>query len=334
MKIFKPIHFLCIISYTLFLLLIGCSNAQSPSEKQNNSSYDSEERGKIFNETVVDLPKEVSLDVHKEIKVSSIDQEKAKEETKVPSPAKKTSGLNWEEFLLGAMGALLTIYLRKQEIIPEFRPLFDTFAIEREAVELQDRIKIIQNKIDGAQDQLGKNPQAENQITEHHKIEIESLHKGLEEERARLRIIERKIIWSQVVSRSLGFLFYIGLGGVFGTLLAGKVKIEGLSENFSSYIQSLIIGASWIAYLSTIGLRIDRERIIERTTEVARKEFTKRTDEILKDIMPKVSKIVKETETADRVPEPTKYKDVMEMIDKAIEQIKIYQLPQQIIKKI
>ncbi len=48
-----------------------------------------------------------------------------------------------ELFLLGALGALLTIYLTKEAVIPEFRPLFDISEMERETMGLREHINYI-----------------------------------------------------------------------------------------------------------------------------------------------------------------------------------------------
>jgi hypothetical protein len=44
-------------------------------------------------------------------------------------------------FLLAALGALLTVYLAKQEVIPEFRAIYDTSDDEIEVSQRQDHIK-------------------------------------------------------------------------------------------------------------------------------------------------------------------------------------------------
>ncbi|MFZ2070745.1 MAG: hypothetical protein WAV32_03920 [Halobacteriota archaeon] len=45
-------------------------------------------------------------------------------------------------FLFGALGAILTVYLAKQEVIPEFRPLFEISEKEKEVIEHQDHIRM------------------------------------------------------------------------------------------------------------------------------------------------------------------------------------------------
>ncbi len=174
-------------------------------------------------------------------------------------------------FCFGALGALLTVYIGKQEIVPEFRPLFDTSEKEKEAIRHRNHIKWTEQHIDTIQARIEDPSTSDNDATKL-QIVLETSLKELQAERERLQILEHEIKQSQVISRALGFLFYIVLGGVFGSLLAGQVKIEGLRNDLSIYLQSMVIGATWITYLSVIGLNQINKKINEEI-ETLRKEI-------------------------------------------------------------
>ena len=63
-------------------------------------------------------------------------------------------------FFLGMLGAILTVYLAKQEVVPEFRILFDTSDKEKEANRHRAHITETEDSIDSIQAQL-KAPQLE-----------------------------------------------------------------------------------------------------------------------------------------------------------------------------
>ena len=138
-------------------------------------------------------------------------------------------------FCFGALGALLTVYIGKQEIVPEFRPLFDTSEKEKEAIRHHNHIKLTEQHIDTIQARIEDPSTSDNDATKL-QIVLETSLKELQAARERLQILEHEIKQSQVISRALGFLFYIVLGGIFGSLLAGQVKIEGL--NFDIFFSS------------------------------------------------------------------------------------------------
>ncbi len=174
-------------------------------------------------------------------------------------------------FCFGALGALLTVYIGKQEIVPEFRPLFDTSEKEKEAIRHRNHIKLTEQHIDTIQARI-EDPSTSETDLKKLQIVLETSQKELQAERERLQVLEHEIKQSQVISRALGFLFYIVLGGIFGSLLAGQVKIEGLSNDLSIYLQSMVIGATWITYLSIIGLNQINKKINEEI-EALRKEI-------------------------------------------------------------
>ena len=205
-------------------------------------------------------------------------------------------------FLLGALGALLTVYLAKQEVVPEFRPLFDTSNKEKEAMEHGDHIKRTEREIDDIQAGL-----REKSLPGDHAQRLTTvLNASLSEltaERGRLQTLEREIKQGQLVSRSLGFLFYIVLGGVFGSLLAGRVQVEGLSGDMPNFFESIVIGATWTSYLSTIGFRSGQKKADERI-EAGLKESVETINAIKKEITETVAQEVAKAEKADKVEQP------------------------------
>lgn len=180
--------------------------------------------------------------------------------------------MDWGLFLFGMLGALLTVYLAKHEVIPEFRPLFDTSEKVKEAKEHQNHIKKTEKHIDDIQAKLEAETLPENAVTRLTTV-LKSSQDEIRDERARLQTLEREIKQSQVFSRSVGFLFYIILGGVFGSLLAGRVQIEGLSGDLPNFFESIVIGATWTSYLSVIGFSQVGKRVDEKI-EAAKKEIT------------------------------------------------------------
>jgi hypothetical protein len=205
-------------------------------------------------------------------------------------------------FLLGALGALLTVYLAKQEVVPEFRPLSDTSDKEKEALELRDHIRTNKKDADDIQAKLREEtlaPGLEQRLTT---VLTTSLSE-INAETTRLETLEREITRGQVVSRGLGFVIYIVLGGVFGSLLAGRVKVEGLSGDLPSSFASILIGATWTTYLSTIGFRTGQKKADERI-EAAMRDSAESINAVKKEITETVGRAVAKAETTDKVQEP------------------------------
>lgn len=222
-------------------------------------------------------------------------------------------------FLLGALGALLTVYLAKQQVIPEFRALFDTTDKEREAREHRDHIKRTEKHIDDIQDKLEPNRLEKDLVTQLTTV-LKTSQDELKGERTRLQTLEREIKQSQIISRSLGFLFYIVLGGVFGSLLAGRVKVDGLSGDLPTYFQSIVIGATWITYLSTIGFRSGQGKT-DAIIEAGKKETAESNEAFKKELASKVEKIVADVEKADKVAHPVRAPEVKRMLDEELGKI-------------
>lgn len=189
-------------------------------------------------------------------------------------------------FFLGALGALITVYLYKQVIIPEFRPLFDISEMLDEKDKRIDHIESTRKELDRLQAELEKNSM--NQDSEKRlKFLICSTHKEIAEETKRLETLEHTIKRGQYTSRGLGFLVYIILGGVFGALLAGKVEIEGWTGDLPNYFQSLLIGATWTSYLSVIGFKTIKDKT-DKELESAKKKAAEKFKTLEKDLTQKV----------------------------------------------
>ena len=72
---------------------------------------------------------------------------------------------------------------------------------------------------------------------------------------ARLALLERRLLGSQLVSRGLGFLLFVFLGGVVAYLLTGRVKVTGFDGTLPQVFQAIAIGAGWTGFLSVFGIR-------------------------------------------------------------------------------
>lgn len=162
-------------------------------------------------------------------------------------------------FIFGAFGALLFVYIAKDVAIPEFRPLYDISDMKREARRHRKHIEKTEADIDSVQDRLKDVPSL-SEDTQVLSDVLESYLKEVEGERNRLRVLEKEIKYEQILSRGLGFVFYIVLGGVFGSLLSDQVNITFISEDVSNYLESFVVGATWTSYLSSIGIRSGQKR--------------------------------------------------------------------------
>lgn len=221
-------------------------------------------------------------------------------------------------FALGALGALLTVYLAKQVVIPEFRPLFDTSEMENEANEHQEHIRKTEKEIDDIQAEL-REESVQPDRTERLATVLESSRKELQGERRRLQTMESRIMRGQIFSRGLGFLFYIVLGGVFGSLLAGRIEVEGLTGDLPNYIQSIAIGATWTTYLSTIGFRSGQGKADNRI-EAVKKESAETLEALKKELTQKIPEKVAKAERAEKVEQPILAGEVARIVAEEIDQ--------------
>jgi hypothetical protein len=92
-------------------------------------------------------------------------------------------------FLLGALGALLTVYLAKQEVIPEFRAIYDKSNDEIEIGQRQDHIKKTEKDIDDIQARLREEPLPDSLAQRLEKV-LESSLTEIRDERTRLEIVQ------------------------------------------------------------------------------------------------------------------------------------------------
>lgn len=191
-------------------------------------------------------------------------------------------GVQFGAFLFGSFGALLFVYIAKDVAIPEFRPLYDITEIQREARRHRKHIEYTEIEIDSLQERL-KNSSSTSEDTQVLSGVLASYLKEIEAERNRLQILESEIKQGQILSRGLGFFFYIILGGVFGTLLSGQVDITFISEGVSNYLESFVIGATWTSYLSSIGIRSTQKRAGDHVTRL-RDDFSREIEQYKKEL--------------------------------------------------
>ncbi len=155
-------------------------------------------------------------------------------------------------FGLGVLGALVTIYIAKQEVIPEFRPFFDTIDTDQETKDLRKHTKKTREEIDDIQETLWKKTLPKEQFEQLSKA-LDTAQRELEDDRQRLEKLEREIKQGQVTTRLLGFVLYAVLGGAIAALLSDKVKVEGFDVTLPKQFQAIFVGASWTGFLSVLG---------------------------------------------------------------------------------
>jgi hypothetical protein len=181
-----------------------------------------------------------------------------------------TMDFDLAQFALGLAGALVTLYAAKGEIVPEFRVLYDTSESEQRRDGVKRTIAATQAYVDVAQERLTQGGLSDRDIA--------ALRAGLESSMEELRIsqdqlkrCDHDIRFGQLLSRTLGFLFYVGLGGVFGWVLADEIDIDGLSGR----LESLVLGATWTTYVSSAGFRVLEGRVSKRVDEALEQAASK-----------------------------------------------------------
>ena len=176
-------------------------------------------------------------------------------------------------FALGVIGAFITIYVAKQEVVPEFRPLFDTSDKLQEAKELGDRIHKTRQQIDDIQTTLQSGVLPEAQLKQLGEV-VESSQKELDQGLGRLGRLERDIKQSQVASRTIGFLLYAVLGGVIASLLSDKVTIVGFDATLPKQFQAIFVGASWTGFLSVLGFSSTSKQVGQEIDNLKKEVLT------------------------------------------------------------
>src|SRR5207247_5041207 len=140
------------------------------------------------------------------------------------------------------------------QVIPELRPLYDVTARETELDDLREHIKKLTKSIADTQTKLeGKDVSAN--LGERLGTSLNATLSELESERKRERELEGAITKHQLLTRGLGFILYIVLGGVVGALLGDRIELEGLPGDTQKYFHAVAIGASLTTYLSGVGVR-------------------------------------------------------------------------------
>lgn len=153
----------------------------------------------------------------------------------------------------GAAGALVTAYIGKGTI-PEFPAFFDVAETTQQLMALRTRVKATNAHIDRVQQKLETDHLTPG-VAEQLRVVVQSSLDELHTDGDAIKRHEQALQRTESISRVLGFVCYIGLGALFAVLLTGRVQITGLGVATSDYIEALIIGAGWITFLSTLGLR-------------------------------------------------------------------------------
>jgi hypothetical protein len=226
-------------------------------------------------------------------------------------------------FALGTLGALVIVYIAKQQIIPEFRALFDTTEAETEVNKHLGHIDKIQQEIDSIQETMLNEESMSDDHLQRLTVVLNTAQPELQAETKRLEVLQRQITQSQIFSRGLGFIVYIVLGGVFGALLAGHVHVDGLGAGLPMYFESMLIGATWTTYLSTIGFKVGQQKAQQNADDklqTLNQESTKKLEELKNMLVPQVETKVAKAERADPVDQPTLAPELAQTVNNALDQ--------------
>jgi hypothetical protein len=186
-------------------------------------------------------------------------------------------------FVLGALGALLTIYIGKQELVPEFRALIDVSAKIDQAKRIHELLENTQKDIDCWQKTLTAGDTSSD-LAAHLSLGIDKSFEELKYYRDSLKPLQDTIDSQQILSRVIGFFIYVIMGGVFAVFLAGIIKIEGASFELTKYVIAFVIGTAWTSYLSTIGIKRGQDKADQRlqdSEEKSAQELVKMKDNII-----------------------------------------------------
>ena len=166
-------------------------------------------------------------------------------------------------FGLGFLGAVIVIYIAKQQVIPEFRPLFDISTKKQEAMGLRRGVSNTREEIDRAQASLVGGVLPVRQLEQLSKF-LDSSQRELDQDRQRLKDLEREIKQGQIVSRSIGFLLYSVIGGAIAAFISSNLTVlttgspvpgSLTSADLPPELQAIVIGGSWTGFLSVLGIR-------------------------------------------------------------------------------
>jgi len=220
-------------------------------------------------------------------------------------------------FLFGGLGALLTVYLATQEVIPEFRALFDIGSKVVEVDKLRSRVRTTQDDIDSVQEDI-KKPDIPSERADRLERYVKDSLKEKAQDLDELRGLERDVKQGQITSRSLGFFTYVILGGAFAVLLAGRIQLAGFTGDLSDVLESFVIGATWTSYLSTVGFR-GAQKGVEERLQRGLSDANEKFEELKKEVSKTVAEKVAEAEKAPAVENPQRAdrvaSEITDMID-------------------
>jgi peptidoglycan hydrolase CwlO-like protein len=204
--------------------------------------------------------------------------------------------MDWSLFWPGIIGALVTVYLSKDEIIPEFRSFIDILELDKAYSDLKEKNKKTAKEIDDNQAKILNNPSSDevrnlNTFIDKSQIELAGDTKRLEK-------LESQIVWDQIWRKGVGLVIYIFLGGVIGSLLADWVQIEGVSGILPKVLIALIVGASWTTYLSAVGLKS-----LTTKTDKTIEEIQKDASQTISELKKKVEELTKQLMTKPTTPD-------------------------------
>ena len=214
-------------------------------------------------------------------------------------------------FIFGMVGAVLMIYIAKQQVIPEFRSFYNVADQEAEIVRLQDSIEAEQKEIDRLQKELET---IDSTKAQQYKDILESRKSDRDSYNSRLSKLQGDVRKNQILVRSLGFVCYIILGGVFATILSSIITIDSISEDIAKYIKPIFIGATWTSFLTALGLNFARSEASDQIKKIE-DQITAKMNELKKDVEDKVQNAVATAETSEAKRKP-------EVADKVAAEVK------------
>jgi hypothetical protein len=221
--------------------------------------------------------------------------------------------------LLGAIGALVTVYVAKDQVIPEFRPLFDIAEHVAEAAVLRAHIDQTRKEINETQGKLKEDARLPDAHAARLQKFVNTSHDEIKVAAARLAFLEKRIVRGQTLSRGLGFFFYIVLGGIFGSLLAGRVQVLGANEELPDIFEAMLIGATWTTYLAAVGYRTG-QKLVEETLTGVRKESIDAVEHLKKELTEMVGNEMAKIGSGSPASTPSQVDGVAKIIAASLDQ--------------
>jgi hypothetical protein len=188
--------------------------------------------------------------------------------------------------IAGAIGALIAIFVRKQDVTWDAPLWGDTADLIKQRAAAAERVQKTQNDLDALQDILAQGVDAAD--LERLRLLALAYENGLNSDKTTHTQLERSIDRRNIVSRIAGFILYVVIGGFLAAFLASRVTIEGFTTGFPDYLKAVPIGFAWTSVLSLFGIKVVEGkydvRIQEAKTEVANEieEAKKRIERMLK----------------------------------------------------